>query len=271
MNYSQKQSSAYLLSHNGLGDNIIMFGAIYFLLDYYQTINFLCKYMYYDNIKLMFLNNPNVIIIPFNEKNEDEGEGEECTKIITPQYEYSDIFICGGHKNYLYTKITHPLLNYIKTPNLHLKYDFISEFYSDINMGIDIFYDKFDIPSTIKSQNLLQSINNYRIIFTHTSASNKTIDLHNILDKYITLTDHLIINANLNYYNVLTYPDKHKDAQQFINIPIAYYIDIIKNANEIYVIDSCFFAIVLPLRLSNRLKATIIKIFERNGSFIHDY
>ena len=38
-----KQKSAYFLSHNGLGDNITNIGAINFLLNYYETIYFLCK------------------------------------------------------------------------------------------------------------------------------------------------------------------------------------------------------------------------------------
>ena len=42
----KKQKSAYFLSHNGLGDNITSIGSIIFLLQYYETIYFLCKNNY---------------------------------------------------------------------------------------------------------------------------------------------------------------------------------------------------------------------------------
>ena len=44
---------------------------------------------------------------------------------------------------------------------------------------------------------------------------------------------------------------------------IAHYIDLIKNCSEIYIIDSCFTGIVLPLVKTNRLKATKVRIILR--------
>ena len=35
---------------------------------------------------------------------------------------------------------------------------------------------------------------------------------------------------------------------------IVYYVDIIKNSNEIYLIDSCFLGLVLPYIKMNKLK-----------------
>ena len=60
--------NAYLLSHNGLGDNLYMIGAVRFLLKYYENIYFLCKDIHYDNVKLFYKNNNNVVIISINSK-----------------------------------------------------------------------------------------------------------------------------------------------------------------------------------------------------------
>ena len=54
--------NAYLLSHNGLGDNLYMIGAVRFLLQYYENIYFLCKDIYYNNVTSFYKNNNNVVI-----------------------------------------------------------------------------------------------------------------------------------------------------------------------------------------------------------------
>jgi hypothetical protein len=56
--------NAYLLSHNGLGDNITMIGAINFLLHYYDNVYFLCKDKNQENVARFFQDKP-VIVIPF--------------------------------------------------------------------------------------------------------------------------------------------------------------------------------------------------------------
>jgi len=81
--------NAYLVSHNGLGDNLFMIGAIRFLLQFYNKIFFLCKNKYYDNVKLVFYDNLNVICVPFNENN----EYNEIYNIIHKNYFYNDILI----------------------------------------------------------------------------------------------------------------------------------------------------------------------------------
>ena len=62
--------NAYLVSHNGMGDNLYMVGALIFLLKYYDKIFFLCKNKYYSNIKLLFSENLNIICVPFDETDE---------------------------------------------------------------------------------------------------------------------------------------------------------------------------------------------------------
>ena len=59
-----------------------------------------------------------------------------------------------------------------------------------------------------------------------------------------------------------TLENKHyKLANTYINLPVAYYIDIIKNSKEIHVIDSCFSCIVYPLQLSGLLN-NVVKIYD---------
>lgn len=254
----EKQDKAYFLSHNGLGDNITNIGAINYLLNYYNNVYMLCKDIYKDNIKKIL--HSNVILIPFDSNN----EVDECKRIINNVLEDSDVFISGFcHTWYLKSRITHPiLLSYIKNDKGYQCYaEHIRQFYHDINMDLSIYYEYFNIDSTEESNRLLSLLNNYKIVFIHSKASNHEMDITNIINNYINKPEYIIVCANKNVYN--QDDSRHELANLFVNIPIAYYIDVIKNSSIIHVVDSCFSCIVLPLREMNKLKANEICIHSR--------
>ena len=251
---------AYFLSHNGLGDNITSIGAIRFLLKYYNKIHFLCKDMYSTNVELLF-SNLNVNIITFDKNN----ESYECKKILEPKFNDKniDIFICGCHKNYLQSKITNKLLLEYKSNNKNytIKYNFIENFYKDINLDLSIYFEYFDIPLSEKSTELYHRIKKYNIVFIHTKSSNRTININHLINDYMNDDNTIIICVNENIYNIDH--SKYLIAEKFVNLLVTYYINIILNANIIHVIDSCFACIILPLKETNKLNAKIVNIIER--------
>ena len=253
--------SAYILSHNGLGDNITMIGAINFLSLHYTTIYFLCKDKYESNVKLL-INKSNVIIIPFDHRNEISS----CKNIIDNIYSNSDtdIFVCGGHKTYFKSKINNPSIleyNNNNNNNYNIRWEHIKTFYKDMNLDLSIYYNYFNIDSTRKSIALYEKIKHLNIVFCHTQSSTKTISLPENIKAYINDNKYIIICANENIYN--KNQSYFEIANKFINIPIAEYIDVIKNAYEIFVIDSCFSCIVHPLSVSNKLNTQKIEICSR--------
>ena len=286
MNTIIKQDSAYFLSHNGLGDNITNIGAVYFLTQYYNTIYFLCKDIYYENITKLFKNkiiNKNIILIQFN----SENEFNECKTIITNAMINTiknvtsnemtnsmsnssiDIFISGNcHTSYLKSRITHPqLLQYKQNDNgynIKWNWNHIRDFYYNIGLDLSIYYNYFIIDSCQESKDYFEHIKNYNIIFLHTKSSNKEIFLNNIIDKYINKEDTIIICANKNVYeNNNNNNTKYELANKYINILVANYIDIIYNALEIHVINSCFSCIINPLNVTHKLHAKIVTIHDR--------
>lgn len=258
--------SAYYLSNGGLGDNIISIGAIRFLLQYYNTVYFLCKTKYIEHIRKL---EPRVILITYDER----YELDECTEIINKAYSNNDIFISGSYKRYLQSKITHPyILNYIQNKNKYdLNYDtiteanygFIRNFYEDIGLDLRIFCEYFHIESTDMSRKLYDSIKHYNhIIFTQpTASSGDTLDLTCLKEKYIDDDDAIILCNNYNVYDKSSV--KYDLSQQYVLNDMSYYIDTILNCSEIYIIDSCFIAIILPLLKTGRLKATTVRIILR--------
>ena len=274
--------NAYILSHNGLGDNLFMVGAVRFLLQYYENIYFICKDIHYGNVKLFYTNNKNVVIIPINSKNEFSS----CKKVINDSvYQNNDVLICGFlQKKYFKSKITNHKLsqripeksNYIidydtLTPS---DYSFIEHFYLDINLDLNIFFEYFELPLTIESENYYNSLSNYdNIIFIHSKASNKKLNFTKLFMTNAMKKNTIMICTDHNVYESTKelneqQREKFNICNNIVNVPIIYYLDIIKKCNEIYIIDSCFTGMVLPLLKTKKLKATKVRIIERNKFII---
>jgi len=108
-----------------------------------------------------------------------------------------------------------------------------------------------------------------RIIFLQTASSdNKRLNIENLKAMYLNDDDTILISNNENLYEDTDRDrdrdrEKHKLCQPFVMNMIAHYVDLIQNCSEIYIIDSCFTGIVLPLVKTNRLKATKVRIILR--------
>ena len=84
------------------------------------------------------------------------------------------------------------------------------------------------------------------------------------MNKYLYDLNTILICNDKNLYNINDNIVKYNICQQFVYNKIVYYKDIILNSNEIYIIDSCFIGIVLPLLKTNKLKTTKVRIILRN-------
>jgi hypothetical protein len=260
-------TSVFFLGHNGLGDNIINIGAINYLLTIYENVYFICKDIYIQNLKEIYTD-PRIFLVPFKSTNETDAR----FKLLIPRYKQKnmDILISGDcHKTNFKSKIQNNLLKYRNKNNCYsidTKYIFIKNFYDDINLDLSIYYNYFNINSSIKTLELYENIKQYNIIFMHSTASNKKIDLTAYINKFIDNENDIIISAD---YNVYKKEDKkYQLAQQYVNILVPHYIDVIKNAKYIYIIDSCFIAFIIPLSYKNELNAVEYKIFNRDTCLI---
>lgn len=248
--------SAYFLSNIGLGDNISNISAINYLLKHYDTIFFLFNYIHEENLKLLFKNKP-VVLVPVSLINETNT----CKRIISEVDIGIDCLISGSHKEYLSSRITNPyILNYKQTNKYNIKYKHIEDFYKDIGLDSTVYIEYFDIESSDKTRELFDYIKEFKIIFLHTQGSDRQIDLTNIIELYENNDNYIIICSNKNVYNTDNY--KHKIAEKYVNLKVAHYIDIIKQAELIHVIDSCFSCIVYPLTLAKKLNARECIIYD---------
>lgn len=258
-----KRKAAIILSHNGLGDNISMIGAINFILNYYEKVYFICKEHNKKNMENIFFNKP-VVLKSFKDGREELSLCKNIIHKVSQLESELDIYVSGAYKGYIGCRINHnEVKNYVKNKKskkiYSCKFLHIKRFYEDIGLDLSVYYEYFDINSTKRSKELYSIINNNKIVFMHTKSSNKTINPTSLINKYKNNEEYIIICANKNVYS--SNNNKYELANQFINIPIVDYIDVIKNAEIIYVIDSCFSCIVYPLK--NKLKASQIDIISR--------
>ena len=286
-------TNVYLLSHNGLGDNVAMNGAVHFLTIYYDKVFFLCKDYNFRQIEFLYKDYDNIIPIPFD----SNKEYESCKMFLQDKYTNSDVIICGCHKDYLKSKITHPLL--LKQPSYsYLKlfptfYWFIEMFYLDIGIPLSTYYDYYKLPEDVSIIGLYDDLSydftcispyvsktsltatssrlKYKILFFHTSTSNgpNVFDVSPLTDKYLNNEEYIFICANENLYP----PNHHKFdiAQRYINLPtIFHYVEIIKNAEIIRITDSSISCMILPLIKSGEIKTRDIHIYNRLTSEILD-
>ena len=274
-------SSAYLVSHNGMGDNLFMIGALHFLLKFYKKVFFLCKQKYYPNVVLFFIGAPNIICVPFDENR----EFTEIQKIINENRENHDIFVSGCHKRYIQNKITNESFIHHVIPDKKYtidfdtlttnNYHFIEDFYKDIHMNLTIFYDYFTLPSTDESTALFHSVKHYDIIFIQLKSSDgRCLNISKLLDNYLYDENTILLCNDVNLYDECIRTEfksaeniiiKRDISAKFVYNKLINYVDVIKNSKEIYLIDSCFIGMVLPFIKQNVLKADKIRIIRRDS------
>jgi len=281
---NNKLSSAYILSHNGLGDNVAMIGAVHFLSKYYDKIFFLCKDIYFSQIEYLYRDYDNILVIEIP----SYDECNYCKSFLESKFESSDIYICGNHKSYLESKITHPDIlkfrkdytdNYDEYPSYNIYkgntnysdnlivpkfYWFIEMCYYDIGIPISAFFNNFQLSNDDEIITLYNNISQYKIIFLHTSTSSNSnfINISYYTDKFLNDDDYIFICVNKNYYDI-TNP-KYNIANQYLNLStIFHYIEIMKNATSIHISDSCFSCLLLPLMQSSQIKTNDINIYDR--------
>lgn len=266
--------NAILVSHNGLGDNLFMIGALTYLCNFYEQILFICKSKYISNVELFFINNPKIKCIQMDENNEfnDIRNIIEHVRLETN----FDIFVCGMHKRYLNNRITNPL--FINRPTIENKYEidydtltentysFINGFYSDIGLNLTHFCEFFNLPSTPTSLDLYNSVKQFYIIFIQLSSSDgKKLNITNLVNKWLDNPNAILICNDTNLYDPVLNKEKYDLAQKFVYNKIVYYLDTIINSNEIYIVDSCFTGIILPYVKTGKLKAgNNIRIIQRD-------
>jgi hypothetical protein len=210
------KEEAMVISHLGLGDMIGFSPAIRHFCERYKEVYIFSKEKNLKNVFGMYedLDNLNIISI-----HDNKDEVSETFFYVQKMSDSCDIITSG-------------IYNSDRSPFEELP----DNFYKDVNLPLNVYETKFNLPKRIIDDTSLSFLLNdidYNFI-VGTSSTN------NIDDKIISFidNDYLIINPFKNHY--VLGDDKYELAQKFINLPIFDYVNVIKNAREIHLIDSAF-------------------------------
>lgn len=253
--------NAYFIGHMGLGDVINYIGAIRYLSKFYNLIYILCFRGYKDNLKMIF-NNLNVDII--TTENDDFGN------FLTNINNDNDIIVSGCWNAVRPSKITNTyLLEDISSLQKNndndytVPWSFIKGLYNDINLSLTVYYEYFHIDTFEESLKIYDKVKNYNIVFLHFYASSGQSAYPTNEWSWIFNDDYLIIDPNKNHYTEEKDSIKFNLCNELLNLPFLYYLDIILNSSQLYVIDSSFGALIHLLKKINRVKGRVI-IYDRH-------
>ena len=208
-------------SHLGLGDQIILSGAINYLSKKYEKIYLVSYEKFKNSLNSLYNNNSSIEMVflpePFNKLKQDKSEIEEFVKNY-------------GEKNNLeILKVGYE--NQIK------RLRFYESFYKQLKIEYQISYDYFSLNNDelmVKKlssylKNYFEIEGNFKLI--HNEHSSGFVDLKNINEK-----NNIFVTRDSDPYNNL-----------FL------YEDLIKNASEIHCINSSFAHLVDRLNTNGKL------------------
>lgn len=226
------KEEAFLLTHIGLGDNILCISIANFLSYRYKKVWFVCKEKNVSNLREMICKSNIELFIVKEDVNISPNYGFDFN-IFKKITQNMDVFICGTHR--------------LDKPNID---NFPLGLYDDLSLDRKVFWDFFEVKKSPENQILYNMIKDKAYIVVHNMASTgKAFDTKSIITQYGE-PDLLVINFVQNEYE-----PTHKYyelAQQFVYKPLAHYQDVIINAKYIFLTDSSIFCLALQLPIKTR-------------------
>ena len=243
--------NALFLGHLGLGDQIWLVGAVQYLSINYDKFYIPClphnlktlSELYVDNPKIkvftlpMFYDRYHYTVFP------TATVRGEC--MIIPNGFYKTVFRCG--------LFALPRNDVNDIPNC---------FYRDLNIDPSIRHTYFYLPKSSRSILLYSFLNDMSYIFVQTKSSDTTTPI-------ITwnINQILTIDPNVNQYSS-DHP-WHTLAEKFVNQPFFYYVDLIKHASELHLVNSSFYTLASQI---SPLDAKVKLCYDRyDGTIISNY
>jgi len=242
---TQKYRNAFLIGNGGLGDMVSCSGIANYLATIYENVLIACMNNNYEQACRMYYKK-NIIIYPINREDTNMGMYKFSHMMIT--YGVYDVYAIGNYG----AEIVDPT-KYIKyfTDGTERRVisNYPASYYFDAGLPFEYASKYFHVeyPENIEKYYTELFALNTPYIILHTDGSNSIINPH----KYdvIDVENNIIIDVNFNFYK-----KGHKYyniAQKFINLQsILYYVKLLENANEFYLIDSCIHAMCLVIDIS---------------------
>jgi len=276
-----------VLSNLGIGDNFYMAGACNYLTQFYDHVLLVVKHKNYALVSAA-LDTDKIHCVDLPVDEEWLPEADRHHKVVArylslyyPLDTYDVLQASDWYVQNYPTKITNHGFRAVYDAYVHApvdpkydmvfdtldnqSYDFIKFFYNNLHLDLSHFYELWYMNDSEKSRSLYAAVQDWRIVFVQgmTSTGDK-LDITNVIQRCVPEDKTLIVSPDFNVYDAKVWPQKHRLAQQFVRNQIHSCLATIQHADEIYIIDSAFTGIVLPLVKTGRLPlAKVVRIIRR--------
>jgi len=244
LSITRKNSNALVVGPGGLGDHIWISGGVRYIAKQYKETHLFVSEECLNTVKVLYKDEPSIKLILVRRID------HELSDSIVKRYSKYNIYTC-----------------------IHTK-DLLHYFHFNMNDIIpDVFYDKMEIPRNTRyshfvcpilpeSLALFETVKNQSYIFVQTKSSTITTNI-------VTwdINQILTIDPNINLYT--SDHSWYTLAETFVNQPFFYYIDLIKHAKELHLVNSSFYTLASQI---HPLDATVKFCYDRNdGSIMKNY
>ena len=231
---------ALFLGHLGLGDQIWLSGAVRYIAPFYDYVHLVCKVTNLKTLEMLYSDLSSIKFITvydgYSILPTPTSKGY-CFPI--PDGKYVAVYECGFYKR--------------STSEFNM-HDLPGAFYDDLSIPRSVRSTHFVVPNISESVTLYNQIKERPYIFVQTRSSEQTTDIVS-WDIHSILT----IDPNINQYA----PDHpwYEIARMFVNKPFLHYMDTIKHATELHMVNSSFYTLASQL---SPLDATVKKCYDRD-------
>jgi GNAT superfamily N-acetyltransferase len=208
------------VGHLGLGDMLNMHGAIRYAALDVDTLFVVSKQKYASTTRAMFADDPSIVVV------ECENDDKDVPMLLYASYIEEE-------------QITKRFLSGLWARKPITSSGIPFSFYDHLEMKYEVRKKFFHIPNGPK---LPVPENPY--IFLHSTASNVATSR---IEKTWNIDEVFTIDPNVNQYAVGH--RWHSLAEQYVNKPFLEYVDVLRKATEIHVLDSSFYCLACLLDL----------------------
>ena len=239
----KKNRNALVIGPGGLGDHIWMSGAVRYIAKQYKETHLFTSETTLNTLQTLYNDVPSIKFVVIRKVD------DELRNFITKTYSVYNTYSCAHTKD-----LTR---SYIIDTN-----DLPGAFYDQLEVPRHVRHSHFVCPRLPESIALFEIVKNQPYIFVQTKSSTTTT---NIVSWDISQI--LTIDPNVNLYSS-DHP-WYQLAQIFVNQPFFHYVDLMKHATELHLVNSSFYTLASQL---SPLDARVKVCYDRyNGVIIPDY
>jgi hypothetical protein len=217
INLIRKKSNALVIGPCGLGDQIWMSGAVRYIAKYYKETHLFCVSTSLATLQTLYKDTPSIKFIVIVRVD------DELRIKLASLYSKSNTYTC------------------VFTKDLRGKYifdmnDLPGVFYDQLGIPRSIRHSHFSLPRLSESIELFKMIESQPYIFVHTTSSETVTPIISW-----DISKMLTIDPNVNQYS--SDHEWYGIAEKFVNQPFLFYVDVIKHATELHLVNSSFYTL----------------------------